>query len=777
MLSCSNLSREDNVAVLKKELEKTPQQNIEFVDSKPFFKLLEAVPDDEVRRDGVQKINVLTSKYWKIKNHKTKTLPLNEIEFLFDSLIENHPLKTHDKMLFELSKVYELLEKPPAALKALNKLLSLYPAITYIDAVQFHKANVLYAQGQFAQAEKFYKQMLVFRRSIYYEQAVYKQGWTQFMQANYAGALSSFMHLLDLHSRDSDLIFKRMKPAEVEFIEKVMQAINQCFEAMMGPVSARNYFVKKQKRKYEYHVFLSLAEYYKQQNKFSDAVKTYRLFVAMNELHIQSPVLLLKVMSLYKKAKFDNEFLIAQKDFVLRYPVQHIYWRLHPKSQTTKTFKALKKNIEQLANRYYFLSKNSGRAVDYRQSQRWNRLFLYSFENDVKTRNIRLQLAESLQGDRQFGLAALQYESVAYDYNKHPGSSKAAYAALLMHERNDEKLTGFEKKYAHKLYLDSVHRFLAMFPEYAKTKNVKSGVMRSRYTNDDYDVAFKLFGQRKWQQAAVAFESLRNNTVQQKLQIEITKKLALIYLQIAQFEKAISELQKISYYVDANNRQHDALWLAAELSELNDNVKQAIELYSLYIERFAYPLQRSIEARQRLVKIYDRIKKPQLAIQWRAQLINADANGGKFRTQETRYLAAQARFVLAESLEDNYRKTSLIAPLSESIKIKSQLLNDASNAYKIAAAYKVAQVVTPATYRMAELNENFYQAIVHSVRPDNLNEFEQKQYNVLLNEKAQRFKDKAIRFHQVNVSRKADGLNDGWILKSADRLQELISRN
>jgi len=770
LASCSGLLVEENssASVSKgKQKQEQARKKIITVEVKGFSYLLQALSNDALRMEGQKKLAAL-----KIKYANTKQLPLTSIDLMFKSLIEDFPLQQHDQLMLDLSKKYEDVFAKDMALKTLDNLIVLYPQVNFLDEIQFRRGNILYELRQYLKAEQAYKLVIDYRNSAYYEQAVYQQGWSQFKQTHYHLALNSFMHLLDVHSRDGDLVFKSMSAEEKQFIDDVVRSINLSFDSLAGPVSARNYFSKKQKRKYEYHVFVSLADFYQQRNSISDAVKTYQLFVSLNEQHIKSPIFLLKIMRMYKEAGFDDAFLDAQKDFVLRYSASHVYWRLHPKSKTRKSFNELKKNIEQLANRYYFLAKHSNKASDYRQAQRWCRLYLLSFPDAVNAWSIRQQMAESLQLNQLYELAALEYERIAYDYKKRSGSSRAAYSALLMYEKRLAELSGFEKKYWYKLLMDSAQRFVTIFPEHAKASSIRSGIINNMYVNGEYDKAFSFFGAREWQNAADAFESFREVNAQQKLQSEVTKKLAQVYLELGDLKKAITEYQQVSFLSDVGNHQIDALWLAAELAEVVSD-KQAIKIYTRFISRFPFPLQRSMEARQRLIEVLERSGDSIQAAQWRVQLVNADAKGGGFRTDRSRYLAAKSRLKLAQPLEERYRNASLYAPLSESLKIKKDLMNEVVSAYKMAASYKVPEVLTAATYRIAEINMNLSEAIIHSEMPAGFNENKQKQYDVLLNKKAQPYKDKAIYFYEVNVSRLKDGLDDGWVRKSIERLGEV----
>ncbi len=60
-----------------------------------------------------------------------------------------------------------------------------------------------------------------------------------------------------------------------------------------------------------------------------------------------------------------------------------------------------------------------------------------------------------------------------------------------------------------------------------------------------------------------------------------------------------------------------------------------------------------------------------------------------------------------------------------------------------------------------------------SERPKNLSKDELEQYNVLLEEQAFPFEEKAIKLHEVNVGRAKDGADDEWVQKSFGALAQL----
>ena len=61
-----------------------------------------------------------------------------------------------------------------------------------------------------------------------------------------------------------------------------------------------------------------------------------------------------------------------------------------------------------------------------------------------------------------------------------------------------------------------------------------------------------------------------------------------------------------------------------------------------------------------------------------------------------------------------------------------------------------------------------------SDRPGDLNELELEQYEILLEEQAYPFEEKAIEVHETNARRVSGGIYDTWVRKSMTTLSELM---
>jgi hypothetical protein len=158
---------------------------------------------------------------------------------------------------------------------------------------------------------------------------------------------------------------------------------------------------------------------------------------------------------------------------------------------------------------------------------------------------------------------------------------------------------------------------------------------------------------------------------------------------------------------------------------------------------------------------------------WLKEIINADRAAGTARTDRSKALAAKATLTLAGPARDEFMRVKLVAPLKKSLAENRKAMETALKAYTQAADYQVAEVTTAATFESAELYRQLGKDLMSSERPKGLSKDEMEQYDVLLEEQAFPFEEKAIQLHEVNTARAKDGTYDEWVQKSFAALAQL----
>lgn len=288
-----------------------------------------------------------------------------------------------------------------------------------------------------------------------------------------------------------------------------------------------------------------------------------------------------------------------------------------------------------------------------------------------------------------------------------------------------------------------------------------------------YDASAALIGLKDWDGAARTLEDFRQRYPNHPLQAEVSGKLAVAYLEKGNWAQAAGEFERLAATNKDPKVARDALWQAAELYEKGKSRAAASKAYERYLKLNPEPLEPAVEARHRLARIAKEDGNPAGELALMKEIFQADQTGGAARTDRTRYLGATAALALAEPVHDGYRKVALVEPLAKQLKLKKARMEEVLKAYGIAADYGVADVTTAATYHIASLYQDFGRALMTSQRPKKLSKAELEQYNVMLEEQAYPFEEKAAELHELNARRAALGIYDKWVKNSYAALREM----
>jgi len=290
----------------------------------------------------------------------------------------------------------------------------------------------------------------------------------------------------------------------------------------------------------------------------------------------------------------------------------------------------------------------------------------------------------------------------------------------------------------------------------------------------EYDAATAYIELQDWPKSISLLEAFRKRyPKEKKLQSGVSEKLALAYGKNGNQTQAANEMIALSAKAPKARRQ-ELLWSAAGLYEEAGAKQKAVSVYKSYVKAYPQPLDRAIELRHRIAEFYGAKKDQKTRSYWLKEIVVADARGKNQRNDRTRYLAATASLELIKPLQRSYQKAKLTVPLKKSLKKKKKLMQQSIDAYNKALKYQVEEVTTEATYQIAEIYHSFAQSLLESQRPKGLNEDELEEYELLLEEQAYPFEEKAIDIHLANFKRIPAGTYDQPVKDSLKVLGELM---
>jgi len=811
---------------------------------------------------------------------------------LYQTLLEAYPdYRRNDTVLYQLARAYEVGGRTDEALAVLNELVTRYPDTALIDEVQFRRGEMLFLRKDYNRAEEAYQDVVrAGESSRFYEQSLYKLGWSQFKLAWHEESLTPFFELLDRKVGDMEIgegeeRLAGLTRADRELVEDTFRVLSISFSYMNGAQGIDEFFASRAAPQYAYVVYENLGDLYLEKERYQDAARTYEAFVAHDPYHPKAPVLQVQVIEAYKQGGFPSLVLEGKKHFVERYGMDGPFWERNPRAENEAVAEYLKANLTDLAQYYHAEAQANGAKSDYREAANWYRKYLAYFPGEPDTANTNFLLAEILFESEDFAAATTEYERTAYGYPFHEKSAEAGYAAILAYREHEKSLSGQARAEWHQAYLDSGLKFADTYPEHpesgavlttvaedlfaqnqfdlaiavgqavvAKQPPVKPELARTAWTvvahsqfdlanfaeaesayyslrsytpGDDmqaqrdikdriassiykqgeqardagdletavthfrrlgqavpdsdirataeYDAAAALINLQAWDRAAVVLEEFRRDYPDSAYADDVTQKLAVSYLETGKADAAAGEFERIADAANSTDTvRREALWKASDLYQQTGAIASERRVLNNIVTRYPDPLSESIEARARLLELARQAGNDQEVNSRLRELVAVDATAGAQRTDRTRYLAATASLELAEPVRKRFEVVKLTQPLADSLQLKKDLMEDVIDAYTKASDYGVAQVTTAATFRLGEVYEQFSSDLMESDRPKDLAADALEQYEILLEEQAFPFEEKAIDLYVANSDRAADGVYDEWVRKSFERLAGLL---
>ncbi|MDH3547863.1 MAG: tetratricopeptide repeat protein [Gammaproteobacteria bacterium] len=314
-------------------------------------------------------------------------------------------------------------------------------------------------------------------------------------------------------------------------------------------------------------------------------------------------------------------------------------------------------------------------------------------------------------------------------------------------------------------YRAAANHFLRI-KDVAPTSNIRAAA--------EYDAAAALMKLQDWEMSARVLEDFRVDNPDHELNADATKQLAFVYHENGQVERAAREHERISLEATDPELKREALLTAGELYDKVDAVEDAIRVYEIYVADYPLPMDIAMETRSRLAEIFKLRLDYNRYYEELGDIVAADGEAGIERTDRSRYLASKAALVLAERTYERFADLQLTQPFEESLSEKQNRMDVATAAFEALVSYEVADVTSAATYYIARIYLDFSVALLESERPAGLSEAEKVDYEMVLEEEAFPFEERAIEIHEENFELLAAGTYNEWVQQSLDELAALM---
>src|SRR6202041_2513196 len=226
-----------------------PPQNVEAtktMDSYKRFLDLNA-GDAALRAEALRRLgdlNLESSESERIERElaTNEGLRATEAIHLYTALLKAYPkYERNDSVLYQLARAYELNAQPDRALNSLDQLVAQYPNSHYIDEAQFRRGEILFTDKAYPRAQAAYEAVIkIGASSGFYNQSLYKHGWSLFKQSENERSLESFAGVLDsvLVSKKSPhglIELETLSRPNRELVEDTFRVMSITFSYLDGP--------------------------------------------------------------------------------------------------------------------------------------------------------------------------------------------------------------------------------------------------------------------------------------------------------------------------------------------------------------------------------------------------------------------------------------------------------------------------------------------------------------------------------------------------------------
>ena len=393
---------------------------------------------------------------------------------LYRNLLKNYPHReNNDAVLYQLARAYELGGEPDKSLATLARLVRDYPDSKHWLESRFRRGEILFVQKNYRAAENSYQSVVdAGTDNPFYEQSLYKLGWSYFKQGMFTEGLDAFTALLDLKidsTLSGDERLDQLARADRERIDDTLRVISLSFSYEQGANSVAAYFSNAGSRHYEDIIYDRLGLLYLDKERFNDAAETFNAFVEHNPFHAQAPAFQMRVIETYRQGKFPSLVLQGKKDFVDRYNLHSEYWQHHDPAESVQVMGFLKVTMTDLSKHYHALAQKHRKPADYAEATHWYRSFLGSFPQDEAAPGMNFLLAELLFESGQYAAAANEYIITAYDYPAHDKAADAGYASVLARNKHEDTLADPDKPAWHAQSIENALRFASGFPAHEQS--------------------------------------------------------------------------------------------------------------------------------------------------------------------------------------------------------------------------------------------------------------------------------------------------------------------
>ena len=319
---------------------------------------------------------------------------------LYQKIIDEYPNSPLlDDAIYNKAFILEELGQYTKAEQIYDELIRKFPNSRYVPEALMRKAEYYFNPpvNEIEKAVELYKQILEFKDSPKYDEALYRLGWSYYRLNQYPQAVAYFTLLADdvESSREYDPGQKYSNPA---LRDESIEYIGISFLDYGGPQKAVEYIESIGGRSYGAEILMKIGDTYKnEKEEYENAIETYNLLLKMYPDHEIAPDVQWKIVECYRYLKDDMLAYVARDKLFNLYKPGSSWWQKNENEKVrNRAYElaemALRDNISLLYQKAAVLEDSDL----YLQAVNDNQKYLRAFPADSNAAQIHWNMALTL---------------------------------------------------------------------------------------------------------------------------------------------------------------------------------------------------------------------------------------------------------------------------------------------------------------------------------------------------------------------------------------------
>ena len=388
----------------------------------------------------------------------------------YQSLLKKHPDDpANDRLLYQMSKAYDLEGKIDRSMSVLDELVARYPKSVHYGEAQFRRAELFFSRRDYPRAEQAYREVIKQGEfNVHYVNALYMHGWSLFKQERFKASLKSFSDVLDATLPRDDQLASLEKSALAGLetgtkglVQDTLRIMSVAFSYLDSSETIVELYSQLGPRPYIPLLYENLGRLYLEKQRYRDSAETYRAFVDRYPESDLAPQFYARRIDAFVAGGFPDDVLTEKERFVQLYGVYSEFWQQKGSDVLDVVRKQLLQYLPELARHYHARAQESdvrpaGRRnsatglseptrAKYLKAGDYYQQFTETFWAEEQLPEIYFLLGESRFAVGSYDRAIDAYEVVAYRYKNDERGATAGYAAIVAYGLLLQSMQGEEQ--------------------------------------------------------------------------------------------------------------------------------------------------------------------------------------------------------------------------------------------------------------------------------------------------------------------------------------------